>query len=130
MRKFRVVVNGNTYEVDIEEIDGGAPLPQASPSEPAVQPPRKTVAATAAPNPQPQAAANGTEGNVVAQMPGTIVEIKVKPGDRVSRGQALVILEAMKMANEVVAPADGTVASISVEKDASVNAGDILVVLN
>ena len=130
MRKFRVVVNGNTYEVDIEEIGetaGGELL--ASPT-PVVTQSRKAVKAPAVVSQKTKSIANETDKTVVAQMPGTIVDVRVKPGDTVERGQALLILEAMKMANEVVAPYDGSVVSINVEKDTSVNAGDVLVVLN
>jgi biotin carboxyl carrier protein len=59
-------------------------------------------------------------------MPGTVLDIKVKPGDAVTAGQVLLILEAMKMENEIIAPSSGTVDTIQVSKGASVNAGDIL----
>jgi biotin carboxyl carrier protein len=62
-------------------------------------------------------------------MPGTVLDVKVKEGDSVTNGQVLVVLEAMKMENEIFAPADGTVASVNVGKGASVNAGDVLVSL-
>lgn len=130
MRKFRVVVNGNTYEVDIEEIDGASGGESVPTSIPAVRIPRTAAAPKTVSNPAPKPITHETNGTIVAQMPGTIVEIRVKPGDMVKRGQPLVILEAMKMANEVVAPHDGSVMTINVEKDASVNAGDVLVVLN
>jgi biotin carboxyl carrier protein len=132
MRKFRVIVNGSTYEVDIEEItDGGggakalsrhaAPEPVASPASATAAPVRKSAA--------PAPSENSGGGSVVAQMPGTIVAIRVSEGEEVKRGQTLVILEAMKMENEVVAPHDGTVLELKVEKDGSVNAGDVLVIL-
>lgn len=131
MRKFRVVVNGTTYEVDIEEItDGGGDLtasarPAAQPAASPLVGPAAQVRKSAAPAP----AENGGRGSVVAQMPGTIVAIRVSQGEEVKRGQTLVILEAMKMENEVVAPYDGTVLELKVEKDGSVNAGDVLVIL-
>jgi len=62
-------------------------------------------------------------------MPGTILDIRVNQGDTVNKGQVLLILEAMKMENEIVAPNDGTVASINVSKGASVNGGEVLVSL-
>ena len=132
MRKFRVVVNGTTYEVDIEEITdtGEGTIPSSAPA--AAQPVVSPAPASVAPvrkNTAPTPAVNGGGGAVVAQMPGTIVAIRVSQGEEVKRGRTLVILEAMKMENEVVAPHDGTVLEIKVEKDGSVNAGDILVVL-
>jgi biotin carboxyl carrier protein len=63
-------------------------------------------------------------------MPGTILDIKVKPGQAVKKSDVLMILEAMKMENEIVAPQDGTVASVNTSKGASVNSGDLLVSLN
>lgn len=131
MRKFRVVVNGTTYEVDIEEItDGGGDLtasagPAALPAANRAAAPAAQVRKIAVPAPSE----NGGRGSVVAQMPGTIVAIRVSQGEEVKRGQTLVILEAMKMENEVVAPYDGTVLELKVEKDGSVNAGDVLVIL-
>ena len=128
MRKFRVAINGTTYEVDIEEISSG----ESSSNTPAVSTTTARSKATQAPPapPQPKAAPNGVEGPVIAQMPGTIIDIFVNKGDSVKRGQSLLILEAMKMANEVVAPYDGTIAEIHVIPKASVNAGDVLVSLN
>jgi len=129
MRKFNITVNGNTYEVEVEEIGGvsapapapvqrTAPAPTAAPAAPAQQP--KAAPKAAAP-------AGGT--TVTAPMPGTIVDIKVTEGSNVETGQVLIILEAMKMENEIMAPVSGKVVSINVSKGASVNAGDVLVVL-
>ena len=67
---------------------------------------------------------------VTAPMPGTILGVKVNPGDSVKKGQVLLILEAMKMENEIVAPVDGTIATVNVSKGTSVNAGDLLVSMN
>lgn len=129
MRRFRVVVNGSEFEVAIEELGG-----TSVPGHPAVAPVSPAVAAAPAsafvpsrPAAQPAA---GEAGAVVAQMPGTILEVMVVPGERVSRGQTLLLLEAMKMANEVVAPGDGVVAEVRVAKGASVNGGEVLVVLS
>jgi biotin carboxyl carrier protein len=130
MKKFNITVNGKTYEVDVEEIGGvSAPAAAPKPAAPAAAPkPAAPAAAPAAPKAAPKAAPAG--GNTVTSpMPGTILDIKVKEGDTVSSGQVLIILEAMKMENEIMAPADGTVTSIQVQKGASVNAGDVLIVL-
>ena len=113
MRKFAITVNGVAYEVEVEEI-GGAPVFAAAP-----------VAAPVAAAP----AAAGKE-TVKAPMPGTINAVKVSAGQAVKKGDVLVILEAMKMENEIMAPCDGTVASVNVAQGASVNTGDVLVSLN
>jgi len=123
MRKFMINVNGKSYEVDVEEITGGASAPAAAP---AVAP-----APVAAPAAAPAAPA-GAQGSVTvtAPMPGTVLRINAKVGDAVKAGQAVVVLEAMKMENEIVAPQDGTIASVNVSQGASVNNGDVLVTLN
>ena len=76
--------------------------------------------------------ATGKEGSVKisAPMPGTILGVNVKPGDQVKKGDTLLILEAMKMENEIAAPEDGVVASINVENGASVESGQLLASMN
>ena len=135
MKKFNITVNGKSYEVDVEEIGGNsasAPVrrqesaPAASPSvAPAASP--APQAPKAAPTPAPAAISGGETIN--SPMPGTILDIKVNVGDAVSNGTVLVILEAMKMENEIMAPSAGKVLSINVTKGASVNSGDVLVVI-
>ena len=126
MKKFNITVNGNSYEVEVEELKDGvvsAPRPQVS-AAPAQAAPK------AAPAPAKKASAPSAGGDgVKAPMPGTILDIKVSEGQEVKSGQVLVILEAMKMENELVAPKDGVVQSINVSKGASVNSGDVLVTL-
>lgn len=126
MKKFNITVNGNSYEVEVEEIKDGvvsAPRPQASVA-PAPSAPK------AAPAPAKKAPASPAGGDgVKAPMPGTILDIKVSEGQEVKSGQVLVILEAMKMENELVAPKDGVVQSINVSKGASVNSGDVLITI-
>ncbi len=133
MKKFNITVNGKTYEVDVEEIGGvSAPTAAPRPAAPAAQAAPAAAPKPAAPKAEPKAAPKAVPagGNTVtAPMPGTILDIKVKEGDAVSSGDVLLILEAMKMENEIMAPADGTVTSIQVQKGASVNAGDVLIVL-
>ena len=123
MRKFMINVNGKSYEVDVEEITGGASAPVATPA-PAAAPAAAAPAAAPAPS--------GAQGavSVDAPMPGTVLRINVKAGDVVKAGQAIVVLEAMKMENEIAAPQDGTIASVNVSQGASVNTGDVLVTLN
>ena len=107
MKKYRVNVNGTVYEVELEEMTGApAAAPVAAPS------------AAAAP------AAGGEK--VTSPMPGTILSVNVAAGDAVKRGQVLMILEAMKMENEIMCPCDGTVASVSVTKGAAVESGTLL----
>ena len=101
MKKYRVNVNGSIYEVEIEEMSAPA-----------------TMSAPAA---APKAAPAPAGGNAVkAPMPGTILDVKVQNGQRVKKGQVLVILEAMKMENEIQAPCDGTVSGLNVRKGDSV----------
>ena len=120
MRKFMITVNGATYEVDVEEVGGAqtaAPVRAAAPVAAA------PVAAAAAPT------ATAAGESVKAPMPGNILDVKVKVGDTVKQGDALVVLEAMKMENDIPAPHDGKVVQVCVQKGATVNAGDALVVL-
>lgn len=129
MRKFIVNVNGNSYEVEVEEL-GAAPSPvvAAAPAPAAVSAPAAAPAApAAAPAPKAAAPAGGTPVN--APMPGTIVDIKVSNGASVKKGDLLLIMEAMKMENEIFSPADGTVTVVT-SKGASVNSGDVLVTLS
>jgi len=131
MKMFKVVVNGNEYEVAVEEIKGqagSAPTPATTAPKPAAKP-QAPAPASPKPSPKPSGGDSG-EGAVMAQMPGTIVDIDVNVGDKVTTGQKLLVLEAMKMENEIVAPHDGTVSEVSVAAGALVNAGDVLVVLS
>lgn len=133
MRMFRVVVGGNEYEVGIEEITEKA---AAQPSAAAPKPAAQAAPVKAAPAPKPAPVQQSTapqggpsEGTITAAMPGTITDVKVSQGDSVKRGDTVLILEAMKMENEIKAPVDGVVTSIEVTKGASVNAGMTLMVI-
>ncbi len=119
MKNLKITVNGVTYDVQVEEVGGSsAPAAVAAP-----------VAAPApAATPAPAAPAGGVK--VTAPMPGTILSVNVSVGQKVTKGQAVIILEAMKMENEIPAPQDGTVASIAVEKGANVETGSLLITLN
>ena len=132
MRMFKVVVNGTEYEVAVEEVSGGgASSPAPAAAQPAASRPAPAAPkpAPAAPKPAARPAGGGGEGTVTAPMPGTIIDIDVNVGDAVTRGQKLLVLEAMKMENEIVAPHDGTVSEICVQAGALVNAGDTVVIL-
>lgn len=121
MKNYRITVNGTSYDVSVEELSGGA-APVAAPV---------AAAPVAAPAPAaaPAAPAAGSV-KVSSPMPGKILAVKANVGDSVKKGQVILILEAMKMENEVVAPEDGTIASIDVTVGASVESGDTLATLN
>jgi biotin carboxyl carrier protein len=138
MRKFRITVNGKEYEVGVEEVRGEArpvsvaaapaPAPQAAPQAVKAAPVKAEAPKAEAPKAKtPAKAAGSKDGLVSSPMPGTISDILVREGDRVKKGQVLIMLEAMKMQNEIMSGYDGVVASIHTTKGASVNAGDPLV---
>ena len=114
MKKYRVNVNGSLYEIEIEEMDASAA--------------KRAPAAAAAPAPaaKPAAAPVGAGTMVNAPMPGTILDVKVQAGQSVKRGQVLVILEAMKMENEIQAPCDGKITGVNVRKGDSVETAALL----
>ena len=122
---YRVTLNGKVYEVEVEkgeamikaEFDAAAPqvAPQAAPAAP-----------QSAPAPQ-AAVPSGSASAVTAPMPGNINAVKVATGQAVKKGDVLIILEAMKMENEIVAPKDGKVGQVFVQKGASVQTGAPLV---
>ena len=100
MKKYRVTVNGTVYEVELEELTGSAPV---------------------------SAPAAGEQ--ICAPMPGNILAVNVTAGQAVKKGDVLMILEAMKMENEIMCPRDGVVASVNTSKGASVESGTLLCVL-
>ena len=122
MKNYRITVNGTAYDVAVEELGAGAvaAAPVATP----------VAAPVAAPAAAP--AAGGAEGSVkvAAPMPGKILAIKANAGQAVKRGDVIMILEAMKMENEITAPEDGTIAGINVAVGDSVESGDTLASLN
>jgi glutaconyl-CoA decarboxylase len=129
MKNYKIVVNGKEYEVGVEEIGGNA-APSSSPAvRPAAPAPSAAAPAPAAPKPAASAAPAGS-GTVTAPLPGTVLKVNVRAGDKVARGDTLLILEAMKMENEISAPVDGTVAEVKASQGASVESGEVLIVIS
>lgn len=120
MKRFNITVNGKVYDVAVEELDANAAPVAAAPA---------AAPAASAPAPAPAAAPAPTAGAgeaVNAPMPGTILDVKVSNGDSVTKGQVIMILEAMKMENDIVATCDGTITSLLAKKGDQVNSGDAL----
>ncbi len=121
MKKYNVTVNGTAYEITLEVVDAAdvkaAPAPAAAP------------VAAPAPAAAPVAAAPAGGETITSPMPGTILAVNVQNGATVNKGDVLMILEAMKMENEIIAPVSGTVASVNVQKGASVETGATLCVI-
>lgn len=128
MKKFLIKINGNQYEVEVEEVrDLSAAIQPAKEVKTA-----PAIAQVAAPAPKPSTPKSDESvpagaATITAPMPGTILKVSVNPGDMVKKGQVLLILEAMKMENEITASKDGKIASVNVEKGQSVNVGSVLV---
>ena len=129
--KYRVVVDGTAYTVEVESLGAGSALP-AAPAPVAATPaaPATTPAPAAAPAeaPAPAPVAEGAN-TVTAPMPGKILNVKVNVGDSVNNGDLVLLLEAMKMENEVFATASGKVTEVRVKSGDSVNTGDVLLVI-
>ena len=122
MKKFRVTVDGQTYEVDVEELGTADSQEQ----------PRATSAPSAGSPAKPAGSSIGASGRaavIEAPIAGNVFDLKVSVGEKLREGQVVMILEAMKMENEITADAPGTVKEIKVNKGATVNAGDPLIVL-
>ena len=111
MKRFNITVNGKAYDVAVEELDSSAaPVASAPVSAPV----------------QAAAPVAGSGEKVNAPMPGTVLDVKVNVGDTVSKGQVIMILEAMKMENDIVASCDGKITSVLAKKGDTVNSGDAL----
>lgn len=121
MKKYNVTVNGTAYEITLEVVDAAdvkaAPAAAAAP------------VAAPAPAAAPVAAAPAGGETITSPMPGTILVVNVQNGATVNKGDVLMVLEAMKMENEIIAPVSGTVASVNVQKGASVETGATLCVI-
>lgn len=121
MKNYRITVNGVAYDVAVEEMGEGAatsaPAPAAAPK-------------PAAPKAAPAAAAGAGAIKINSPMPGNILSVKASAGQAVKKGDVLMILEAMKMENEICAPQDGTIASVQAAAGDSVESGDVLVTMD
>ncbi|MCC8141805.1 MAG: acetyl-CoA carboxylase biotin carboxyl carrier protein subunit [Lachnospiraceae bacterium] len=127
MKSYTITVNGNVYDVTVEEKAPGSAASTSAPQAAAAQP---TPAPTPAPQPAPAAPASAGEIRIEAGAAGKVVDIVASPGASVAKGDTVVILEVMKMETPVVAPEDGIVASIEVTKGQSVAAGELLATMN
>ena len=140
--KYVVTMNGKKYEVEVERMSAFHMLTReeiasgvSTPVQPVAAPAPKAAAPTpaaAAPAPAPAPAAKAAPGgtSVTSPMPGSVLGVKVNVGDKVSAGQTMFVLEAMKMENEIVAPVDGTVASINVKTGDTVDTDQVMGTLN
>ena len=129
MKNYTITVNGNVYDVTVEENGAGA-APVAAPKAAPKAAPAAQKAAPAAPKAAPKAAAGAGSVEVKAGAAGKVFKIEASVGQSVKRGDAVVIIEAMKMEIPVVAPEDGTVASIDVAVGDAIESGAVLATLN
>lgn len=142
MKEYKFKINGNDYNVAINSVEGGladvtvngasykVELESAPASPVAASPAAAATAPVAAPAAAPAAPKAAGEGTaVVSPLPGVIIEVSVKEGQAVKKGQKVAVIEAMKMENEIPAVADGTVTSIKVSKGDSILEGDTIVTI-
>ena len=131
MRKFMINVNGNSYEVEVEEVTEGGVVSRPSTPAPKAAAEAPIAPKAAAPKVEKKEVVVSQGQEVIeAPMPGNIWKIVAKEGDEVKAGDILLILEAMKMENEILAPRDGIVSSINTTEGSAVNTGDKLVVID
>lgn len=126
MKRFLIKINGKTYDAEVEVIGASAAAPAVAPA-PAAAPKAAALApAPAAPAAAPKA---GGPANVTSPLPGTVLRLVKNAGDTVAAGEVVMIVESMKMENEVVAPEAGRIASIAVAAGSAINTGDLLFTL-
>ena len=133
MKNLKITVNGTAYDVQVEEtgstVSSSVSAAPASTSAPTPKPAAVPAAPVAAAAPAAKAAVPADAELIACPMPGTIVSVNVKPGQSVKKSDVLVVLEAMKMENEIMAPHDAVVAAVHVNKGDSVESGTPLVSL-
>ena len=144
MKKFKFTISGKPYEVEVQDIEGNIATVNVNGTEykvemeeqaapvvaPVARPAAKPAAAPAqAAAPRPAAAAGGNGYKMAAPLPGTIMQIFVKQGDAVKKGDKLLMYEAMKMENNLLAEADGTITAINCRQGDNVLQGDVLIVI-
>ena len=122
MSKYRITFEGKTYEMDVELVGGNGAVQPALKADPK---PTVTAPASAAPAASSKPA-SVSSGSVIAPMPGTILKVLKSEGDAVKAGEVVLILEAMKMENEITSPVDGTIGSLSLSEGSTVAGGDLL----
>ena len=137
MKNFKFIINGNEYQVDVKEIDNNIAYIEVNGTKYNVEIERKVPQTktprlvrpviTGPPKPEIDKKERGDSTPVLAPLPGNILEIFVNPGDIIKKGQKLLIMEAMKMENQVLAEKDGVVESIKIQPGQSVLQGDILI---
>ena len=131
LRKFKIKVDGQEYQVEMEEIGAVAPAAPAAPAAPVAPAAPASPAVEAAPAPAAPVASTPAGADAMpSPMPGNILRVLVNVGDTVTENQPLMILEAMKMENEIVAAKAGVVAGIHVKEGQVVNPGDALITIN
>lgn len=124
MKNLRITVNGKTYDVQVEELSEGSAV--SAPAAPVSAPASAAQPAQTAPAAEAPAAAPADGEEILCPMPGTILSINVKAGEKISEGDVIVVFEAMKMENEIKAPRDCTVLSVDVSKDDTVETGTLI----
>jgi biotin carboxyl carrier protein len=126
MKRFLIKINGKTYDAEVEVIGASAAAPAVAPAPAAAPKAAAPAPAPAAPAAAPKA---GGPANVTSPLPGTVLRLVKNAGDTVAAGEVVMIVESMKMENEVVAPEAGRIASIAVAAGSAINTGDLLFTL-
>jgi biotin carboxyl carrier protein len=131
MKTYNITVNGVTYTVEVEEVGATAAAPAAAPVAAPVAAPAAAPAPVVSKTPAaPKATGAAGAVSVKAPMPGNIMKVNCKAGASVKKGDVLIVLEAMKMENDICAPQDSVVASVEVAQGATVETDALLVTLN
>ena len=126
MKRFLIKINGKTYDAEVEVIGASAAAPAVAPAPAAAPKAAAPAPASAAPAAAPKA---GGPANVTSPLPGTVLRLVKNAGDTVAAGEVVMIVESMKMENEVVAPEAGRIASLAVAAGSAINTGDLLFTL-